>query len=138
MSLLRASGVALVIADGPKVRSFQRHELTAGFAYVRLHAGARGRRGNYSQTELGTGRSGSRPGRRNGDVFVYLNNDWEGFAPANTARPYDRTERRECDCAHFVSAAGHVLGVAQRLRAAASTEGSCRRRSRARSPPSRC
>ena len=55
--LLRASGVALVIADGPNVRSFQRHELTAGFTYVRLHAGARGRRGNYSQTELrGVGR----------------------------------------------------------------------------------
>ena len=29
ISLLRANGVALVIADGPSVRSFQRHELTA-------------------------------------------------------------------------------------------------------------
>jgi uncharacterized protein YecE (DUF72 family) len=83
MSLLRAHDVALVIADGPKVRSFQRHESTAGFGYVRLHAGARGRRGNYSRTELRdwAGRIAAWSAR--GDVFVYLNNDWEGFAPAN-------------------------------------------------------
>jgi len=85
MSLLRASGVALVIADGPNVRSFQRHELTAGFAYVRLHAGARGRRGNYSQTELRDWADRITAWSKRGDVLVYLNNDWEGFAPANAA-----------------------------------------------------
>jgi len=85
MSLLRAHGVALVIADGPKVRGFQRHELTAGIAYVRLHAGARGRRGNYSQTELREWADRIMGWSAHGDVFVYLNNDWEGFAPANAA-----------------------------------------------------
>jgi uncharacterized protein YecE (DUF72 family) len=85
MSLLRANGVALVIADGPNVRSFQRHELTAGFAYARLHAGARGRRGNYSQTELQEWADRIAGWSRRGDVLVYLNNDWEGFAPANSS-----------------------------------------------------
>jgi len=85
MSLLRAHGVALVIADGPTVRSFQRHELTADFAYVRLHNGARGRRGNYSPTELREWAGRLAAWSRHGDVLVYLNNDWEGFAPANAA-----------------------------------------------------
>jgi uncharacterized protein YecE (DUF72 family) len=67
------------------VRSFQRHELTAGFAYVRLHAGARGRRGNYSQTELRDWADRITAWSKRGDVLVYLNNDWEGFAPANAA-----------------------------------------------------
>ena len=50
--LLRAHGVALMIADRPEIRAFQTHELTADWAYVRFHAGTRGRRGNYSETEL--------------------------------------------------------------------------------------
>jgi uncharacterized protein YecE (DUF72 family) len=86
MSLLRSYGVALVIADGPNVRSFQRRELTADFTYVRLHSGARGRRGNYSPTELREWADRLATWSRHGDVFVYLNNDWEGFAPENAAR----------------------------------------------------
>ena len=85
MSLLRAHGVALVIADGPNVRSFQRHELTADFTYVRLHSGARGRRGNYSPAELREWADRITAWSRHGDALVYLNNDWEGFAPANAA-----------------------------------------------------
>jgi uncharacterized protein YecE (DUF72 family) len=85
LALLRSRGVALVIADGPKVRSFQRYETTADFTYVRLHAGARGRRGNYSLAELEEWATRIARWRRNGDVFVYFNNDWEGFAPANAA-----------------------------------------------------
>jgi uncharacterized protein YecE (DUF72 family) len=85
LELLRRHDVALVIADGPKVRRFQRHELTADFTFVRLHSGARGRRGNYSESELEewAGRVGG--WADSGDVFVYFNNDWEGFAPANAA-----------------------------------------------------
>ena len=51
--LLRRHRVALVIGDDPK-RPFQSHERTADWTYVRLHRGARGRRGNYSITELET------------------------------------------------------------------------------------
>jgi uncharacterized protein YecE (DUF72 family) len=83
MDVLRAHGVALVIAHRPEITSFQSHELTADFTYVRFHHGARGRRGNYSQNEL---REWTRRVRRwaaDRDVYAYFNNDWEAFAPAN-------------------------------------------------------
>ncbi len=51
-ALLREHGVALVIGDRPEVHSFQSHELTADFTFVRFHSGTRGRRGNYSESEL--------------------------------------------------------------------------------------
>jgi uncharacterized protein YecE (DUF72 family) len=85
LELLRARDVALVIADGPAVRAFQRHELTAEFTYVRLHHGARGRRGNYSPSELEAWAGRIASWASGGDVFVYFNNDWEGFAPTNAA-----------------------------------------------------
>jgi uncharacterized protein YecE (DUF72 family) len=47
--LLRSHGVALVIGDDPRR---QRHELTADWTYIRFHSGSRGRRGNYSESEL--------------------------------------------------------------------------------------
>ena len=51
LDALREHGVALSIADHPE-RPGSRHELTADFTFVRLHYGRRGRRGNYSATEL--------------------------------------------------------------------------------------
>ena len=84
-ALLRAHGVALVIGDRPEVRPFQTHELTADWTFVRFHWGARGRRGNYSESELRewAERLRSWPAR---EVFAYFNNDWEGFAPRNALR----------------------------------------------------
>jgi uncharacterized protein YecE (DUF72 family) len=81
--LLRSRNVALVIADRPGIRSFQTHDLTADFVFVRLHYGSRGRRGNYSQTELEEWVERVRRWAEGRDVFAYFNNDWEGFAPAN-------------------------------------------------------
>jgi len=83
MQLLREYDVALVIADRPEIRSFQTHELTADFAFVRLHAGTRGLRGNYSETELDEWAERIRAWGERGDVYAYLNNDWEGFAVRN-------------------------------------------------------
>jgi uncharacterized protein YecE (DUF72 family) len=80
--LLRARGAALVIGDDPK-RPFQTHEITADWTFVRLHRGKRGRRGNYSEAELETWRRRIARWRRKIDVFVYFNNDWEGFAIRN-------------------------------------------------------
>lgn len=80
--LLREHGAALVIADAPE-RPFQTHELTADWTYVRLHYGARGRRGNYSERELDTWARRIAAWRANTEVFVYMNNDWEGFAIRN-------------------------------------------------------
>jgi uncharacterized protein YecE (DUF72 family) len=82
LAALRAHGVALVIGDHPE-RPWQRHELTADFSFVRLHYGHRGRRGNYSATELDEWARELRRLARRADVFAYLNNDWEGFAVRN-------------------------------------------------------
>jgi uncharacterized protein YecE (DUF72 family) len=50
-------------------------------AYLRLHHGARGRNGNYSKTELDHWRRRIAAWRSRREVFAYLNNDWEEFAP---------------------------------------------------------
>ena len=82
LAALRARGVALVIGDHPE-RPWQSHELTADFTFVRFHYGHRGRRGNYSATELDEwARELERLASR-ADVFAYFNNDWEGFAVRN-------------------------------------------------------
>jgi uncharacterized protein YecE (DUF72 family) len=83
MALLRERNVALVIADRPEIASFQTHELTADFTFVRLHHGSRGLRGNYSDSELDEWAERIRGWGDRGDVFAYLNNDREGFAPRN-------------------------------------------------------
>ena len=83
MALLRARNVALVIADRPEIASFQTHELTADFAFVRFHYGSRGARGNYSDRELDEWAERIRGWNERGDVFAYFNNDWEGFAVRN-------------------------------------------------------
>src|SRR5438270_2175339 len=83
-ALLREHGVALVIGDHPD-RPFQSHEATTDWRFVRLHFGARGRRGNYSDSELDTWARRLHRWRSDGEVFVYLNNDWEAFAPRNAA-----------------------------------------------------
>ncbi len=82
LAALRAHGVALVIGDHPE-RPWQPHEVTADFSLVRLHFGHRGRRGNYSATELDEWARELRRLARRAEVFAYFNNDWEGFAVRN-------------------------------------------------------
>jgi uncharacterized protein YecE (DUF72 family) len=89
---LRAHDVALVIGDRPEVARFQTHEMTAGWTFVRFHHGHRGRRGNYSVSELETWKRRVDQWRRGVEVFLYFNNDWEGFAIQNAlwmAKRYD-------------------------------------------------
>jgi uncharacterized protein YecE (DUF72 family) len=88
-ALLRAHGVALVIGDRPEVHSFQTHELTAGWTFVRFHYGSRGRRGNYSEAELREWAARIREWSDTVDVFAYFNNDWEVFAVRNALRLVD-------------------------------------------------
>lgn len=83
-ALLREHRAALVIADHPD-RPFQTAELTCDWTYVRLHYGTRGRRGNYSQTELEEWAERLHSWRAETELFVYFNNDWEAFAPRNAA-----------------------------------------------------
>jgi uncharacterized protein YecE (DUF72 family) len=85
MQLLRRHGVALVIGDRPEVHAFQTHELTADWTFVRFHAGSRGRRGNYSESELRAWAERIRSWPVE-ESYLYFNNDWEGFAPRNALR----------------------------------------------------
>jgi len=80
--LLRGAGAALVIGDDPR-RPFQTYELTADWTYIRFHSGSRGRRGNYSESELEEWAQRIDRWRRGHDVYAYFNNDWEGFAIKN-------------------------------------------------------
>jgi uncharacterized protein YecE (DUF72 family) len=83
LELLRFHHVALVIAHHPE-RPFQPlDELTTDWTYLRFHYGARGRRGNYSQTELREWAARVRALAERAEVFAYFNNDWEGFAVRN-------------------------------------------------------
>jgi uncharacterized protein YecE (DUF72 family) len=80
--LLRAHDVALVLGDHPQ-RPFQTHQATASWRYIRFHYGTRGRRGNYSHTELEEWAQQLHRWRSTHEMLVYFNNDWEGFAPNN-------------------------------------------------------
>lgn len=82
--LLREHDVALVLADHPE-RPFQADVDTASFRYLRLHYGRRGRRGNYSERELDEWAGRLREIGGGKELFVYFNNDWEGFAPRNAS-----------------------------------------------------
>ena len=82
-ALLREHRIALAIGDRRQVHGFQAHELTADWTYVRFHSGTRGRRGNYSESELREWAKRLRDWSRTHEVFAYFNNDWEGFAPRN-------------------------------------------------------
>jgi uncharacterized protein YecE (DUF72 family) len=79
---LRRRGVALVIGHHPK-RPWQTFDVTSDFTFVRFHFGARGRRGNYSASELDEWAEHIRELRRQAEVLAYFNNDWEGFAVRN-------------------------------------------------------
>ena len=80
--LLRRHGAALVIGDMPK-RTFQSHEITADWTFVRFHHGSRGRGGNYSATELDEWARRIAEWRKGVEVFAYFNNDWNAFAVQN-------------------------------------------------------
>ncbi len=64
-------------------RSREAASPTADWSFVRFHYGERGRRGNYSDSELETWRRKIAAWRARTEVFAYFNNDWEGFAPRN-------------------------------------------------------
>ncbi|HEV3407365.1 MAG TPA: DUF72 domain-containing protein [Gaiellaceae bacterium] len=80
--LLRDHGAALVIGDSPN-RPFQTRELTADWTFIRFHYGSRGRNGNYSDRELEEWADSIGRWRKQVEVFVYFNNDWNGYAVAN-------------------------------------------------------
>jgi uncharacterized protein YecE (DUF72 family) len=80
--LLEERGASLAIGDD-KHRQLPEVKPAGEIAYLRLHYGHRGRDGNYSEAELGGWRRRIAAWRSRRPVFVYLNNDWKGYAPAN-------------------------------------------------------
>jgi len=89
--LLRARGVALVIADRPEIRRFQTHERTADFTFVRFHHG--GGDGNYTHRRLGAWARRIEEWRVEADVYAYFNNDWAGWAVENALWLQNRLSR---------------------------------------------
>ncbi len=84
-ALLDAHGAAFVVAHDAR-RELPEPPVPTRWRFVRLHYGARGRNGNYSDAELDTWARRIAQWRRRGEVYVYLNNDWCGYAPANARR----------------------------------------------------
>ena len=82
--LLRAHGVALVVGDHPE-RPFQTLTRTADWMFARLHVG-RGRHGNYTPAQLREWAERVREWRGDGDVYLYFNDDWKGFAVKEARR----------------------------------------------------
>jgi uncharacterized protein YecE (DUF72 family) len=85
LDILRAYGAALAYGDHPD-RPFVPLELTTDWTFLRFHYGHRGRRGNYSETELAEWAERLRDLRSRAEIFAYFNNDWEGFAVRNAQR----------------------------------------------------
>lgn len=85
--LLQRRAIALVLPDSAADPSMTAPELrqTAGFTYVRLHCG-RGARGSYTARQLERWAEQIAAWLRGCDVYVYFNNDWEGFAVHNARR----------------------------------------------------
>jgi uncharacterized protein YecE (DUF72 family) len=84
-ALLRERGCALAYGDAPG-RPFQRHVPLTDWGFVRFHYGRRGRRGNYSETELRAWAERLASWREREELWIYFNNDWEGFAVRNALR----------------------------------------------------
>jgi uncharacterized protein YecE (DUF72 family) len=84
-ALLREHDSALVLTG-------EREVFTAAWTYVRFHRGVRGRRGNYSESELQEWSARIRSW--DGDVYAYFNNDWEAFAVRNAARLKELLQER--------------------------------------------
>jgi uncharacterized protein YecE (DUF72 family) len=82
-ALLSEHGVALVIGDESSRWVKTPHVRTADWTYIRFHHGSRGRHGNYSASEIETWARRIAQWRRQTEVFVYFNNDWEGYALRN-------------------------------------------------------
>jgi uncharacterized protein YecE (DUF72 family) len=87
-ALLEEHGASLAIGDDAR-RPLPAAGPVGPLAYLRLHYGSRGRDGNYSDRELEGWRRRIAGWRARRAVFVYLNNDWRGYAPRNA-----RTLRR--------------------------------------------
>lgn len=81
---LAARGIALCVPVGGRIQPDL--VTTAGFTYVRMHAGAQAG-GRFDEAELARWAGRVRALARSGkDVYVYFNNDRDGHAPRDAER----------------------------------------------------
>ena len=90
--LLAYRGAGLVIAHDAR-RELPGVRPAAGIAYLRLHYGERGRRGNYSAAELERWARRIAAWRARSEVYAFFNNDWSAFAPRNAIALRGRLSR---------------------------------------------
>jgi len=84
IELLRRHGIAYCIVSAPKVEPVI--EVTAPFAYFRMHGPGRWYRDSYTEDQLEWWARQIRPILDQGtDVYVFFNNDIDGHAPHNAA-----------------------------------------------------
>lgn len=78
-SLLEQYGAAYCVMDSPGLPLHVR--TTANFSYVRMHSGLAD--GNYADGQLNEWAARVRDMLNRGDVYVYFNNDYAGYAVRN-------------------------------------------------------
>jgi uncharacterized protein YecE (DUF72 family) len=83
--LLHTFGVALALGHDAR-RPLPDPPLTTDWTLIRFHYGARGRRGNYSESELREWAARISDLRTQAAVFAYFNNDWDALAVGNGRR----------------------------------------------------
>jgi len=83
LQLLRAAGATICNVDSPQQKLGG--QLTSERAYIRLHGRKHWYAYNYSPDELSEIAALARELRRRGanKVYIFFNNDFEGYAPAN-------------------------------------------------------
>ena len=83
--LLHTFGIAVALGHDAR-RPLPDPPLTTDWALIRFHYGARGRRGNYSESELREWAARISELRTEAGIFAYFNDDWEAFAVRNARR----------------------------------------------------
>jgi len=79
--LLKKYNVAWVIADSPRYPKAE--VVTADFAYIRLHGSKIMFASKYTKKEIEDLSKKIKNWLKNGDVFCYFNNDFQGYAIEN-------------------------------------------------------
>lgn len=83
-AMLEEHEVAYCIMDSPGLPLHLR--TTCGYSYIRMHSGGEGTDGNYTDDHLRAWADRIGPMLVRGDVYVYFNNDFRGYAVRNAIR----------------------------------------------------
>jgi uncharacterized protein YecE (DUF72 family) len=93
IELLRRARVALAVSHAGRWPMFE--ETTASFTYVRLHGAPETYASGYSDEQLAAWARKIRAWSREGDVYVYFDNDARGHAPHDAERLTGRLDATE-------------------------------------------